>query len=137
MLVILSNNLTASYYTRDALFRQVIYTEHRHICKESTVIHLFFPQNRTIHESLATFTLRQRTHDMNTVGCHNNYTHNTIQKQMVSTWLQIKFKKFANNEPLKQEQLTEHKLKTRKCNVPMPLHTQTITNIQFFSDMTM
>jgi len=89
------------------------------------------------YESLITFTLRQRTHGMNTMGCHKSYTQNTIQKQLVSTWLYTQIKESANTELLQQEQLTKHKLKTRMCTAKTTTQTHMITSIPVFSDMTM
>jgi len=59
VLVILSNNLQASYHICDALVRQFVYTEHCYICNKSITIQFFVTQNRTTpYESLITFTLR-------------------------------------------------------------------------------
>jgi len=62
-----------------------------------------------------------------------SYTQNTIQKQLVSTWLYTQIKESANAELLQQEQVTEHKLKTRMCTVTMTTQTH-MMSIPVFSD---
>jgi len=74
---------------------------------------------------------------MNIVGCHKSDTQNTVQKQLVSTWLYTQIKEFANTELLQQEQLTKHKLKIRMCTVKTTTQTHMIASIPVFTDMIM